>query len=624
MDVTGVAASDGPSVHGSTATGLGPDVGNGLGAGERTEVDGELSAGGTINSVGPGSAGAASGAKTSGLKAAPAAIAELVPIDSSRTELDAIRQTFLSWTTIVFSQCREAIARGKDLRARAGWAFFAGAWSLVGCTGAGSQGAVDPQYFRLMMDSPPLTLNPRATLDAGGQKIGALMFRGLVREDSEMNLTPDLAAHWESSNGGKRWRFWLKALQRDHAGQPIDGPRMLECLEQYRAGKPLSGVGAGVEGWQSTRLEDGNQLVFELSKANPYFPKETFLLRYFTVEGKPCVEPGPQSAVVTSGPFRPEPWQIAPELELVLAPLDPTFMKVRLSFVRDETSRALKLLKGDVDATQNGLTLTKTRWLQTQYSDQFEIVERPGTVVSYLALNVRDPALAKLEVRRAITAAINRESIVKYKMFGFGQLAGSLLAPNLPESHATPFAYDPTLSEHLLDTAGYPRGPDGVRLRLHYRTTPIREGAEAALILREMLGKVGIELTLDVVEPAVFLASIRKGSFQMYSSRWVGVSNGTILFSTLHSGQSLNRGGYKNAHMDELLDAAMAEEDPARRVQQFAEVQTLAGAELPFVPLWFWTNAVITRKEYALQIRGKKLSLSGGLEPLVYIRKLAP
>jgi ABC-type transport system substrate-binding protein len=141
-----------------------------------------------------------------------------------------------------------------------------------------------------------------------------------------------------------------------------------------------------------------------------------------------------------------------------------------------------------------------------------------------------------------------------------------------------------------------------------------------------MLKKIGIDLQLDVVEPAVFHFSVRKGAFQLFSSRWVGISDGSILYSTLRSGQPQNRVGYNNPKMDAILDQAVHEMDPKKRLPLIQESQELLAADLPYFPLWYWKNILILRKGMkrngTQEITPNDLSLSGALELLTEIPPL--
>lgn len=496
---------------------------------------------------------------------------------------------------------------------------------------AGCAGASDPAKsaqpgvrgeLRILVDQPPLTLNPRSSLDANGQRLGAFVYRALTRIDANLEPRPDLSESWEILALGKTWKFKIRPGLQDHRGQPIDAQRIVQCLEQYRDGKPVSAVKAGLPYWKSTRAEN-RSVILELEKPDPYLARNLSLIRYFTSDhAQPCGEPRSTRSLVGSGAYRPateDAWETKDSAELFLQPIREGQPALRFLFVKDDVSRTLRLLRRGADAIQSGLSLSKTRWLQKNHPDDFAILEREGVNVSYLAFNLKDPTLSNPKVRRAIALAIDRKGIVEHKMLGFGRVAGSFLSPLLPESHPVEFAHDPEESERLLDQAGFPRAQDGVRLRLKYRTTPVREGLETALLFQDLLKKVGIELTLDVVEPAVFLSSIKKGKFQLYSSRWIGVSDGSILYRTLRSGQPNNRVRYENAEMDALLEKAMSEVDPLRRKELLKTAQVRMMEELPYFPLWYWSNALVVRKDWSPNIDPSALSLSGGLEPLTRI-----
>ncbi len=497
--------------------------------------------------------------------------------------------------------------------------------SLSGCWFSGDSAELaGPLPLRILLDAPPSTLNPRASVDATGQRLGGLIFRALTRMDVRLKAQPDLSESWRVTPDGLRWVFRLRSGLKDHGGEPIDAARLAVCLEEYRAGKPISALQGAFPSWKGTHTDPKapQDVVVEMSAPDPYFMNNASLLRYFRVEGeaRPCVEPTLGHSVVGSGDYRPLHWVAAPATDLLLERVSSaaTELQPRLKFffVRDDNTRALKLLRGEVDVAQNGVSLSKTRWLAREFADRFDLTERPGVNVSYLAFNHRDPLLKRPEVRRAIAMAIDREEIVRTKMFGFGTVAGSFMEPSLPGGRAFSFPYNPGEAEKLLDQAGLPRDSDGTRFHLKYRTTPVREGSEPALIFQRMLGRIGIQLDLDVVEPAVFLSAIQKGRFQLYSSRWVGVSDASIYYRALFTGQSRNRVGFSDPEVDRLLKEWMSEVSESRRIELIGRVQGLMAEKLAYFPLWFWGNAVLARKG----ARIPEISMSAGLEPLARIQ----
>jgi peptide/nickel transport system substrate-binding protein len=521
--------------------------------------------------------------------------------------------------------CAETYGRGASPRKKAFLmaCILFGALSHAGCSKPPKSPDLPTRTLEFLLDQPPVSLNPRSTIDANGQRLNALFFRALTRIDQDLKAVPDLATSWKMSPHGSSYQieFKLKVNLLDHDLVPITAEKMAECLENYRTGKPTSPYVASFPNWVSTTHGDGT-VILNLSKPDPYLLRNVSLLRYFRVEGQasPCSEPK-QAALITSGSYFMKPWIPNPESEMTLLPetrLHPTLKPIHISFIEDDNTRVLKLLRGEIDATQNTLSVAKEHWLAEKHGNEFTNLVRVGVVVSYMGFNLRDPILKDKRIREAITLAIDRDAVVQNKMFGFGMKAGSILYPELPESSSHVFEYNVEKAKSLLAAAGY--DPDHP-LTLHYKTTPVREGFEQGLIFKDMLGKIGIELVVDMVEPAVFTASIRTGRFQIYSARWLGVADGSILYRTLYSKSPDNRSGFSNPEVDRLLDLAISEMDDTKRATLMKQVQEIAALELPNFPLWFWANGLLYRKgaPYFSDLKPENISLSGALEPMLVL-----
>src|SRR5437879_2911943 len=93
--------------------------------------------------------------------------------------------------------------------------------------------------------------------------------------------------------------------------------------------------------------------------------------------------------------------------------------------VPDTTTRALELRKGSADIVNNALTSDLVLALERE--PNLEVLHGPGTVLNYLAFNLRDPILKDVRVRRAIAFAINRQPMIEYLWRGFAQPAASVL-----------------------------------------------------------------------------------------------------------------------------------------------------------------------------------------------------
>lgn len=478
----------------------------------------------------------------------------------------------------------------------------------------------DPKILTILSDFAPPTLNPRFTTEAAGQRIGMLLFSALTKLDADLKPVPDLAASWKTDPSGLRWTFKIRNDAKDWDGNPITASDLASCFEKFLFTSPTSPLKGSFTNWKSTH-SNGETVTIELTKPDPYFDRNLVLLKFFRVRGEtaPCVQPKENQEIIGSGVYRGDPFIMNPESSLVLAPTTQgDAPKLNFIFMKDETSRTLKLLEGKIDLAQNVLSQTKTEWVLKKNPD-YKILERDGVNVNYLAFNLKNPYLADVRVRRAISQAIDRELIIREKLKEFVSRAGSFLSPHLPDSHQTELAYDPHVSEKILNEAGYPRKGDGFRFTLNYKTTPAREGIEMAQILKSMLGKIGIRVHLDIVDLAVFLHSTKRGFFDLYNSRWIGVADGSIFYRTLHSKSSDNRVSYRNAEMDAWIDQAAVQPGPERK-KLLTQIQKKMAEDLPYFPLWFWTNALLMRKDL-VGLESSDLSLSGGFQHFAKVRR---
>ena len=133
--------------------------------------------------------------------------------------------------------------------------------------------------------------------------------------------------------------------------------------------------------------------------------------------------------------------------------------------------------------------------------------------------------------------------------------------------------------------------PDGSRFALSYKTSTDRQGIEMADLVAEDLAAVGIRVERRSFEWGTFYGDIKAGNFQLYSLRWVGITDPDQLHYIFHSASvppaGANRGRYANAEVDRLLDASRRESDPAARRAELVAAQRLIAADCVYVSLWY-------------------------------------
>ncbi|MDE3200757.1 MAG: ABC transporter substrate-binding protein [Acidobacteriota bacterium] len=466
---------------------------------------------------------------------------------------------------------------------------------LAGCNGTKR----DPNTLVVLIDTSPANLDPRIGTDGQSEHIDELMFDGLVDHDAHFNFQPALATSWEQSNP-LTYIFHLRAGVHFQNGQPLTARDVVWSVESMRDGTVISPKSATYASVASVEARDPLTVIFHLKRP------DNFLVRNLATGAIGIVPYGSGKEFwrhpIGTGPFTFVSQKIDQDVVLARNPTgwrtEPKIERLRFAVVPDAITESLELEKGSADLAINTLPMDALPVLARQ--PNLVVKDAPGTPVQYLNFNLRDPILSHLLVRRAIAFAINRKEIIDTLLGGHAHTAESLL----PEGHwawtgnVDRYKYDPTIANRLLDEAGYPTGPDGVRFHLTMKTSTNEDTRLLAAVLQQQLGRVGIALDLRSFEFATFYSDVTRGAFQLYSMRWIGGNEQPdildYVFSTARfSPKGANRSHYSNPEVDALLADADANPDQAKRSADYVRVQQILQKDLPALNLWYLDTVVV-------------------------------
>ena len=464
--------------------------------------------------------------------------------------------------------------------------------------------AAQPDALTFLLESMPTNLDPRIATDAFSQRLDGLIFSSLVERDPSMNLRGDLADRWETPDP-LTYVFHLRDGVRFHDGRPLTSRDVKFTFDSILSGAIQTPKRGAFRMLKSVETPDALTVVFHLSEPYASFPWSL---------ARPAIGIVPAGASadfaqhpVGSGPFRFV--SSRQDDEVVLERNDnyfrtaPSVQHVRFRIVPEAVVRGLELRKGSGDLEVNSLTPDMVPVLAR--AEDVAVAEQPGSILAYLAFNCDDPALAKREVRQALSYATDRESLVKYLLRGQARVADGLLPPGnwAYEPNMTRYAYDPAKAEQLLDQAGFPRRGNprtGTRIQLTLKTSTDQSVRLLSEVLQDQWRRVGIDLQLQPLEFATLFSDITRGNFQIYTLRWVGANNDPDIFEFVFSSKRIppagaNRGRYRNPELDTLVDRARVESDREKRKALFSRVQQIVAQDEPYLPLWFLDNISVHR-----------------------------
>jgi peptide/nickel transport system substrate-binding protein len=219
-------------------------------------------------------------------------------------------------------------------------------------------------------------------------------------------------------------------------------------------------------------------------------------------------------------------------------------------------------------------------------------------------LNLRDPALTDVRLRRALALAIDTSAIATYLRRGLARPAPSIV-PSMSWAHADDavmFTRDLARAKALLDEAGY-RDPDGdgpaPRLNLTLKTSTAEASRLQAAVIQQQLAEAGVAVDLRSYEFATLMSDVARGNVQLYLLQFVGVTDPDMLRRLFHSAQippeGFNRGHYRNPEVDRLIDAASVALDRDERREHYMAAQRLVALDVPVISLWAKTNVVVAQ-----------------------------
>jgi len=286
--------------------------------------------------------------------------------------------------------------------------------------------------------------------------------------------------------------------------------------------------------------------------------------------------------------------------------------------VKDPTVRVLKLIRGELDLFQGDIPQEMIAWLEKQA--EVKIIRGKGNTFSYLGFNMEDPVVGQLKVRQAIAFTLDRAAIIKYVFKNTAREANAILIPEHWAGYPGLKGIERNLKKasNLLKELGYDKiNP----FKIVYKTSNNPFRIRLATVIQHQLKQVGIELQIQSYDWGTFYGDIKAGNFQMYSLSWVGLKLPDIFRYVFHTDsvppEGANRGRYSDQMIDRLIEKAEAKPDLLQQANYYQKIQQRLLDQLPYIPLWYEDNILVTRKD----LQGYELATDGNYDGLLKVTK---
>ncbi|WP_460777868.1 ABC transporter substrate-binding protein [Nocardiopsis nanhaiensis] len=495
------------------------------------------------------------------------------------------------------------------------------------CAESDREGGEDgDQPFVFAAASDITALDPWLASDGETFRYSRQVFEPLLdHESGGSDIVGGLAEDWDQSDDGTVWTFHLQEDVTFHDGDELTAEVVCANFDRWNnltGGYQSSNNSyywhtifggfaeneddsTGDSRYVSCEAEDENTAVIEITEYSSIFPGG-FSLAAFGImspstleamegqeitgeEGNFTLPEYSQVAgtVAGTGPFSVEDWNQDQE-EVTLERFDDYwgelagFETMILQSIPDENARRQALEAGDI----HGYDLVAPADVEPLQEAGFQVPTRDVFNVLYLAYHQDYDGLEELEVREALSHAVDRQRIVDTILPEGGEVATQFHPDTLDgwSSDVRTFDHDPELAEEMLADAGH----EDLELEFCYPTEsrPYMPAPQDIFdVITEDLQDVGVTVEATTYEWDEYINQTDSGNCSLYLLGWTGDYNDAYnFFGTWFSGP-MDAWGLDDEELFERMGEVSTNPDEDERVAGYEELNEMVMEGLPGLPI---------------------------------------
>lgn len=460
------------------------------------------------------------------------------------------------------------------------------------------------------------TLDPAIGYDWQNWSMIKSVFDGLMDYNpGTTELRPGLAEKYEVSDDGKTYTFTLRKNVKFHNGRDLTANDVVYSLNRVvnpATQSPGQGFFSMIKGYDDAAAgkseaisgvsaPDENTVVIKLSR-----PDATFLhimaLNFSFIVPKEVVEAEGADfgkKPVGTGAFKLAEWTLGQRLvfeknaDYWIAGV-PYLDSFTVEVGQEPLVALLRAQKGEIDIPGDGIPPAKFVEVMKDPEQAKNVVEGGQLHTGYVTMNVTKAPFDKVEVRRAVNMAINKDRITQV-INGRAVPATQPLPPTMPgySKDYKGYVFDQKAAKKLLADAGY---PDGFETEIYVMNTD--PNPRIAQAIQQDLKSIGIKAGIKSLAQANVIEAGGAGNAPMVWSggmAWIADFPDPANFygPILGCGGAVEGGWNWSKYCNEALDKLAAEADsivdPAKadeRLAKWSEVYTKVMEDAPWAPVF--------------------------------------
>lgn len=488
----------------------------------------------------------------------------------------------------------------------------------------GGAASTGEKVLSVQIGPNPETLDPALNSAVDGGNMILHTFECLLTVDQEGKLAPGQAESWDVSEDGLTWTFHLRDGLKWSDGSDLTANDFVYSWQRVcdpnTAAPYAETVLSMVEGYEDaiagdiTKLNvvaaDDTTLEVHLSSPCPYFGSLAAFATLSPVQQATIDANGDAWAVdagtyVCNGSFYISEWVPG---SYIMCTKNPNYWNadaikldaIKFNLIEDANASYSAYQTGEVLFIKDVPT---EEIPSLEGNPEFYVDPIIGTY--YLSLNTQKAPFDDVNVRKALSLAIDRDYVANTLMQGTYSPASNFMGPGWIDTDGSQFMdnanggqpyidvanYEANLEEakQLLADAGYPDG-EGFPV-ITYSTNDAGYHRVVAEYLQQAWAELGITLNVDIVEWASFTPMRRNGDYEASRNGWVGdYSDPSNMLDLLYSTNGNNDGKFNNADYDAAMDVSRTTLDMAERSTALHEAEDILMDQAACIPVAYYND----------------------------------
>ena len=476
----------------------------------------------------------------------------------------------------------------------------------------------------------PRFINPVLAVSDADRDITALVYSGLLKANPTGGYTPDLAESYTVSPDGKVYTFVLRPSAKFEDGVPVTADDVLFTIQKTQDPMLKSPEQANWSGISVQKIDD-HTVSFTLQQAYaPFIENLTMGILpkhlWQSVSDDEFPYSDLNSMPVGSGPFKvdslsrtssglPSSYKLVGANHYALQ--HPYLSDITFHFYQNEDDLVDGLKKGEVRAA-SGVSPSRLSELSGLTIDHAPL----NRVFGVFFNQNQSAVLRDSTVRDALSAAIDRDDLVRQVLGGYGDpltgpLPPSVLPPNFITTDTVNTSDLIAQAKNTLLKAGWQPGPSGILqkttgsgksvttqpLSFSISTGNVPELRAVAEYLRKTWGAVGADVHVQIYDQGDLTQNVIRP--RKYDSLLFGevIGREPDLFAFWSSSERLDPGlniaMYANANVDKILSQLRATTDENQKTALYQQFTSSVLKDDPAVFLYAPDFVYIVPKDIA-------------------------